>query len=109
MQEKHRTRVPRVEYIPSSFKPAGVAKPSCSLFKDAAPEAVSSPVWHQQSTTKYSMTLKQETNIDGSTMTYPPLLLSEAPEMKNQPQNTFVPSSKMEQEIRNARYLGRPT
>lgn len=106
-EEKRRRRDPAVEYVPSSIGPTGAAKPSRGRYEEYVPEAVNRSARHQQSTMEYIPTYiptpKRETNSDVSTTTYSPLPLSEIPEAKSQTGDTFVPSSRMEREIRNAR------
>uniref|UniRef100_L7LXP6 Uncharacterized protein n=1 Tax=Rhipicephalus pulchellus TaxID=72859 RepID=L7LXP6_RHIPC len=112
-EEKRRRRDPPVEYIPSSIGTTGAAKPSRGRYEEYVPEAVNRSARHQQSTMEYIPTYiptpKREISSDVSTTTYSPQPLSEVPETKNQPGNSFVPSSRVEREIRNARYPGRPT
>ncbi|XP_049267004.1 nucleolar protein dao-5 [Rhipicephalus sanguineus] len=106
-EEKRRRRDPPVEYIPSSIGPTGAAKPSRGRYEEYVPEAVNRSARHQQSTMEYIPTYiptpKREISSDVSTTTYSPLPLSEVPETKNQPGNSFVPSARVEREIRNAR------
>ncbi|XP_049526133.1 proteoglycan 4 isoform X10 [Dermacentor silvarum] len=106
-EEKRKKKDPAFEYIPSSIGPSSAAKPSRGRYEEYVPEAVNRSARHQQSTMEYIPTYiptpKREINSDVSTTTYSSSPLSEVPETKNQPGNTFVPSSRVEREIRNAR------
>ncbi|XP_050036738.1 uncharacterized protein [Dermacentor andersoni] len=106
-EEKRKKRDPAFEYIPSSIGSSSAAKPSRGRYEEYVPEAVNRSARHQQSTLEYIPTYiptpKRETNSAVSTTTYSSSPLPEVPETKNQPANTFVPSSRVEREIRNAR------
>ncbi|KAH8028194.1 hypothetical protein HPB51_014149 [Rhipicephalus microplus] len=106
-EEKRKRRDPPVEYIPSSVGSTGAAKPSRGRYEEYVPEAVNRSARHQQSTMEYIPTYiptpKREISSDVSTTTYSPLPLSEVPEARSQSGNSFVPSARVEREIRNAR------